>query len=72
MNAHGRSCWRRPAALAGRIQGSDTRYLKVGQRVVISSHFVAQENIARPTQILIGIAAAGAVAERVQADWRDG
>ncbi|KAA1005365.1 zinc-binding dehydrogenase [Paraburkholderia panacisoli] len=52
--------------------GSEVWHLKPGQRVVISSHFVAQENVANPAQILIGVTAAGAVAERVQADWRDG
>jgi alcohol dehydrogenase len=52
--------------------GRDVWHLNVGQRVVISSHFVAQENVANPAQILIGVTAAGALAERVQADWRDG
>jgi alcohol dehydrogenase len=52
--------------------GRDVWHLKPGQRVVISSHFVAQENVQNPAQILIGVTAAGADAQRVQADWRDG
>jgi len=35
-------------------------------------HFVAQENVQDPAQILIGVTAHGAVAAQVQSDWRDG
>lgn len=52
--------------------GRDVWHLKPGQRVVLSSHFVAQENVETPAQILIGITAHGPVAEEVQADWHDG
>ncbi len=52
--------------------GRDVWHLRVGQRVVLSSYFVAQENIQDPAQILIGITAQGPVAERVQEDWRNG
>ncbi|HEV3039984.1 MAG TPA: zinc-binding dehydrogenase [Candidatus Angelobacter sp.] len=52
--------------------GPDVWHLKVGQRVILSSHFVAQENVPAPAQILIGITAQGSVAEQVQAYWRDG
>jgi alcohol dehydrogenase len=40
--------------------GRDVWHLKPGQRVVLSSHFVARENVADPAQILIGLMAIGA------------
>jgi alcohol dehydrogenase len=52
--------------------GRDVWHLQPGQRVVISSHFVAQENVAEPAQILLGVTAAGAIARAVQNDWPDG
>ncbi|HEY4299110.1 MAG TPA: zinc-binding dehydrogenase [Paraburkholderia sp.] len=52
--------------------GRDVWHLKPGQRVVISSYFVAQENVAEPAQILLGITAAGAAGHAVQNDWPDG
>jgi alcohol dehydrogenase len=52
--------------------GRDVWHLKAGQRVVLSSNFVAQENVRDPAQILMGITAAGPIASQVQADWRDG
>ena len=52
--------------------GRDVWHLKPGQRVVLSSHFVAAENVEDPAQILIGLTAFGPAAELVQADWRDG
>jgi|ERR1035438_666679 alcohol dehydrogenase len=52
--------------------GRDVWHLKANQRVVVSSHFVAQENVRDPAQILIGITGQGPVVEQVQADWRDG
>jgi alcohol dehydrogenase len=58
----------------GRIEsvGHDVWHLRAGQRVILSSHFVAAENVADPAQILIGITAVGPMASRMQADWRDG
>ena len=52
--------------------GRDVWHLQPGQRVVLSSYFVAGENVHTPAQILIGITAHGPVAERVQADWPNG
>jgi alcohol dehydrogenase len=52
--------------------GRDVWHLKPGQRVVLSSHFMAAENVEDPAQILIGLTAFGPAAEQVQADWRDG
>ncbi|MFM0608196.1 zinc-binding alcohol dehydrogenase family protein [Paraburkholderia sediminicola] len=52
--------------------GRDVWHLQPGQRVVLQSHFVAQENVREPAQILIGVTANGSVAHRVQADWPDG
>src|SRR5260370_22811235 len=51
--------------------GRDVWHLKPGQRVVLSSHFVARENVEDPAQILIGLTA-GAGADAVMADWPDG
>lgn len=58
----------------GRIEsvGRDVWHLRPGQRVVLSPHFAAAENVDDPAQILIGVTAAGPVASQVQADWRDG
>ncbi|CAB3808602.1 zinc-binding dehydrogenase [Paraburkholderia fynbosensis] len=52
--------------------GRDVWHLRPGQRVVLSSYFVAQENVREPAQVLLGVTANGAAAERVQADWPDG
>ena len=46
-------------------------HVKVGQRVVISSHIVANENAPEPAQFLLGITA-GPAGKALQADWRDG
>src|ERR1700693_5723139 len=51
--------------------GREVWHLRPGQRVVLSSHFVAPENVEDPAQILIGLTA-GAGAEAVMADWPDG
>lgn len=51
--------------------GRDVWHVKVGQRVLISSHFVARDNVDDPGQILIGLTA-GAGAQAVLADWPDG
>ncbi|PCE24007.1 alcohol dehydrogenase [Paraburkholderia acidicola] len=52
--------------------GPGVWHLKPGQRVVLSSHFVAQENVQDPAEILIGVTANGPDAHRMQADWPDG
>jgi len=51
--------------------GRDVWHLKPGQRVVLSSHFAARDNVDDPSQVLIGLTA-GAGAEAVLADWPDG
>ncbi|AOK37808.1 quinone oxidoreductase family protein [Burkholderia cenocepacia] len=52
--------------------GPDVWQLKPGQRVAISSHFVAQENVSEPGEFLLGVTAVGPVAEKIQNDWADG
>jgi alcohol dehydrogenase len=52
--------------------GKDVWHLKPGQRVVISPHLAAQENVADPAQFLLGVTAVGPVAEAMQADWPNG
>src|SRR6266851_3166641 len=52
--------------------GRDVWHLKPGQRVVLSSHFVAAENVEDPAQVLIGVTSFGGAGEAVQADWRNG
>jgi alcohol dehydrogenase len=52
--------------------GRDVWHLNPGERVVLSPHLVAPENVEEPAQILIGLTAFGPGAEAVQADWRDG
>ena len=47
--------------------GRDVWHIKPGQRVMLSSHFAARENVENPAQILIGLTA-GASAEPVLAD----
>lgn len=51
--------------------GRDVWRLRPGQRVALSSHFVARENVDDPEQVLIGLTA-GAGAEAMLADWPDG
>src|SRR5207247_10429324 len=51
--------------------GRDVWHLKPGQRVVLSSHFVAAENVEDPAQILIGLTASPDAAQ-VLADWPAG
>jgi alcohol dehydrogenase len=51
--------------------GRDVWHLKPGQRVVLSAHFVASENVEDPAQILIGLTSS-ADAKPVLADWPDG
>lgn len=52
--------------------GPDVWHLKPGQRVAISSHVAAQENVDEPGQFLLGVTALGPVAEKMQAAWPDG
>jgi alcohol dehydrogenase len=52
--------------------GKDVWHVKPGQRVVISSHVVAGENVENPAQFLVGVTAIGAYAEAMQADWPNG
>ena len=51
--------------------GPEVYHLKPGQRVVVSSHVVADENVPEPAQFLLGITA-GPAGKSLQADWRDG
>ena len=51
--------------------GRDVWRIEPGRRVVVSSHFVARENVEDPAQVLIGLTA-GAGAGDVLADWPDG
>ena len=52
--------------------GRDVWSVKPGQRVLLSSHFVAAERVADPTQMLIGVTALDAASKAMQADWPDG
>lgn len=54
--------------------GPGVYHLAPGQRVFLSPHLVANERVADPAQILIGLTAMGAAAATValQSDWRDG
>jgi alcohol dehydrogenase len=52
--------------------GPDVWHLTPGQRVILSSHLAAAENVEDPAQILIGLTAVGPEAAQIQADWRDG
>src|SRR5258708_14996516 len=51
--------------------GRDVWHLKPGQRVVLSVHFVAAENVEGPAQVLIGLTSSPDAAP-VLADWPDG
>src|SRR5580704_9761573 len=51
--------------------GRDVWHLKPGQRVALSSHFVAPENVEDPAQVLIGLTSSPDAAQ-VLADWPDG
>jgi alcohol dehydrogenase len=52
--------------------GAEVYHLKPGQRVVVSSHVVADENVPEPAQFLLGITAGGPDGKALQSDWRDG
>jgi alcohol dehydrogenase len=51
--------------------GPEVYHVRAGQRVVISSHIVANESTPEPAQFLLGITA-GPAGKSLQADWRDG
>ncbi|CAH2806925.1 MAG: Alcohol dehydrogenase, zinc-binding [uncultured Paraburkholderia sp.] len=51
--------------------GRDVWHVRARQRVLISSHFVARDNVDEPGQVLIGLTA-GAGSQTVLADWPDG
>jgi alcohol dehydrogenase len=50
--------------------GRDVWHLRPGQRVILSSHLVAHENVADPGQILLGTTSLGGKA--IQRDFADG
>lgn len=52
--------------------GGNVWHLKPGQRVLISSHFVAGENVRNPAQMLLGITGQGDIAAEMQRDWPNG
>jgi alcohol dehydrogenase len=52
--------------------GQDVWHLKPGNRVVMSPHLVARENVADPAQILIALTSLGPTGDPVLADWPDG
>jgi alcohol dehydrogenase len=52
--------------------GRDVWHVKPGQRVLISSHMVANENVSEPGQFLLGVTASDPTGKALQADWRDG
>ncbi len=51
--------------------GPEVYHLKPGQRVIVSSHVVADENVPEPAQFLLGVTAS-TDGKALQADWRDG
>lgn len=59
---------------AGRIVavGSDVWHLTIGQRVIVSPHLVAAENVEEPAQILGGLTAISPDSEPFFTTWRDG
>jgi len=52
--------------------GRDVWSVKPGQRVLLSSLFVADERVADPAQLLIGVTAMDAAGKALQADWPNG
>jgi len=52
--------------------GQDVWHLKPGQRVSLSSHIVARDNVKIPMMILLGITKNGDAALPAQLDWPDG
>jgi alcohol dehydrogenase len=58
----------------GRIRavGAEVYHLEPGQRVVLSPHLRAAENVPAPAEILIGLTAMGPTTLAMQRDWPDG
>jgi alcohol dehydrogenase len=52
--------------------GSDVWHLKPGQKVIVSSHIVARDNVDNPMMILLGITKNGAEGLPAQLEWPDG
>ncbi|SKD00528.1 alcohol dehydrogenase [Chitinophaga ginsengisegetis] len=52
--------------------GKDVWHLKPGQRVALSSHITARDNVKNPVMILLGITKNGDAALPAQLDWPDG
>jgi alcohol dehydrogenase len=52
--------------------GTDVWHVKKGQRVVVSSHVVARENVWEPGQMLMGITSLGGAGDALQSWWKDG
>lgn len=52
--------------------GDDVWHLRPGQRVIVSSHLVARENVQEPGQILLGVTSPGGIGDALQASWQDG
>ncbi|QDL92488.1 zinc-binding alcohol dehydrogenase family protein [Paroceanicella profunda] len=52
--------------------GDDVWHLGPGQRVILSSHLVARENVQKPGQILLGVTSPGGAGDALQASWKDG
>lgn len=52
--------------------GRDVWGIRPGQRVLVSSLFVADERVADPPKVLIGLTAMGVDGKAVQADWPHG
>jgi alcohol dehydrogenase len=52
--------------------GQDIWHLKKGQRVALSSHITARDNVKNPMMLLLGITKNGDAALPAQLDWPDG
>ncbi|MEH2513288.1 alcohol dehydrogenase [Nitrobacteraceae bacterium AZCC 1564] len=52
--------------------GRDVWHIHPGQRVLVSPHIIAEEHVAEPAQILLGVTAMGPAGKTLQQDWRDG
>lgn len=52
--------------------GQDVWHLRPGQRVALSSHIMARDNVKNPAMLLLGITKSGDRALQAQLDWPDG
>jgi alcohol dehydrogenase len=52
--------------------GDDVVHVRPGQRVLISSYLVANENVHEPAEFRLGVTAMGPRAKALQENWRDG